>query len=122
MDFSNLNDSFHDLGENVQKYIQLRIEILKCVLTEALAKFAAMLLKIFIFSLLIFFIMFFLSFSFVFWYDQYVGPLYIGALIISGFYFLIGMIVFLLRKKIFLDPLVKKYSTIIFEAEQDEKD
>ena len=122
MEFSQISDSFHDLGENVQKYIELRIEILKCILTEALAKFAAMLLKIFIFSLLIFFIMFFLSFAFVFWYDQYVGPLYLGALIISGFYFIVGLVVYLLRHKIFLDPLIKKYSSIIFEEDKDEKD
>ena len=122
MELSQLNDTFHDLGDNVKRYVQLRVEILKCIFTEALAKLAAMMLKIFIFSLLIFFIMFFLSFSFVFWYDQYIGPLYVGALIITGFYFLIGLIVYLMRRKIFLDPLVKKYSRIIFEEEPDEKD
>jgi len=49
-----------------------------------------------------------LSFAFVFWFGHHVGTYYQGFLLMALIYLLLGLIVYLGRKKFFVDPVIHK--------------
>jgi len=65
MESGNIADNFSELTENVKKYINLRIDLLKLILTEKLAKGASVFLITVVLFILFMFLVLFLSFSFL---------------------------------------------------------
>ena len=61
-----------------------------------------------------------MSFAFVAWYGQTTGSFTEGFLIAGLFYFILGIIIFLARKKIFINPMIKKISKNIFKKTTSE--
>jgi fatty acid desaturase len=120
MESQKLSDSFNEISENVREYIRLQVDFLKLTLTEKLSMIISALLISIILFLVFLFISMFLSMAFIFWFRDHAGPLYVGALIVAGFYLLIGIIVFLMRHKIFIDPLVSQISKTLLEEEDEE--
>jgi len=109
------------LTENVKDYINLRIDLAKLILTEKLAKLASFFLIAVIFFILAMFLLLFISFAFVFWFGEDVGPTWAGALIITAFYILCGVVIYLKRNALFINPLVTHLTKILME-EKDEND
>ena len=73
-----------------------------------------------IFFILGMFMILFISFAFVFWYGDEVGPTFVGALIVVGFYLLMALVIYGMRYKLFINPLVKKLAKIIMEEENED--
>jgi hypothetical protein len=121
MESKKLCDNFDELSENIKAYIKLKTDLLKVSLTEKLSLITSALLLSVIFFILFLFITLFISVAFIFWYRDHAGPLYVGALIVAGFYLIVGGIVFLVRNRLFVDPLVSKISQILLEEDEDEK-
>jgi hypothetical protein len=122
MQKTKISEKFEALTDTLKRYIGLRLELIKCVLAEALARLGAIMLIVFVFSLLAFLVLFFISFAFVDWYAEYFHHAYIGALIVALFYVVVGVIIYLLRERIFLNPLISVCSRILIEQEDDEKE
>ncbi|MCX6243523.1 MAG: phage holin family protein [Bacteroidetes bacterium] len=120
MESRRLSDNFNELSENVRSYIRLQMDLLKVSLTEKLSLITSALLLSVIFFILFLFITLFISLAFIFWFREHAGPLYAGALIVAGFYLVLGVIVFLLKNRLFVDPLVSKISEILLEEDEDE--
>ena len=121
MESQKLSDNFTEISENVKEYIRLRTDLLKLTLTEKLSMILSALFITVILFLVFLFICMFVSIAFIFWFRAHAGSLYGGALIVAGFYLLVGVIVFLVRNKIFTDPLVSQISKILLEEEDGEK-
>jgi hypothetical protein len=121
MESKRLSDNFNELSENVKDYIGLKIDLLKVSVTEKLALITSALMLSIIFFILFLFVTLFISVAFIFWFRDHAGPLYVGALIVSGFYLFLGIIVFFVRNRLFVDPLVSKISKILLEEDDDEK-
>lgn len=121
MDFTKIPDHITGLSDNLKKYIGLRFEVLKCQVAEALARMASILLIIFVVSLLLFIAVFFLSTAFVDWFAENVGKAYVGALIVAGFYLVVACVLILVRRRIFINPLVSAYSKILIEESDEEE-
>jgi hypothetical protein len=121
MESQNLTDNVSEISENVKAYIRLKIDLLKLTLTEKLSLIISALLISVILFLVFLFISMFISVAFIFWFRDHAGPLYVGALIVAGFYFLIGVIVFLMRNSLFIDPLVSQITKILLEEEDENK-
>jgi ABC-type multidrug transport system fused ATPase/permease subunit len=121
MESQKLSDNFNEISGNVKDYVRLKIDFLKLTLTEKLSLIISALLISIILFLVFLFISMFVSLAFIFWFRDHAGPLYAGALIVAGFYLLVGVIVFFMRNKIFIDPLVSKISKILLEEEDEEK-
>jgi hypothetical protein len=121
MQNNKISEKFEALTDSLKRYIGLRLELIKCVLAEALARMGALMLTVFVLSLLAFLVLFFISFAFVDWYAEYFHHAYIGALIVALFYLVVGVVIFLLRQRIFLNPLISACSKILIEEENDEK-
>lgn len=120
MESQNLSENFTGISDNVKAYIRLKTDFLKLTLTEKLSLIISALLVSIILFLVFLFISMFVSLAFIFWFRDHAGPLYAGALIVAGFYLLIGIIIFFMRNKLFIDPLVAQITKILLE-EEDEK-
>jgi hypothetical protein len=121
MESQNLKDNVSEISENVKAYIRLKTDLLKLTLTEKVSLIISTLLISVILFLIFLFISMFVSIAFIFWFRDHAGPLYVGALIVAGFYLLVGVIVFLMRNSLFIDPLVSQISKILLEEEDEDK-
>ena len=65
------------------------------------------------------FLIFFLSFAFVEWFNEIYLSKYHGYLIVSGFYFIILIIIFLFRKLLIFNPIRKLFGEIMVGEESD---
>ncbi len=119
MDPLKLNDTFSSLTENVKDYVDLRVDLLKLVLTEKIAKLASFFLIAVIFFILAMFLLLFISLAFVFWFGEEVGPTFVGALIVTALYLIGGFVIYLFRHTMFINPLVTQLSKILMEGEDD---
>jgi hypothetical protein len=121
MDSSRISDNFSTMTENVRDYINLRIDYIKLVLTEKIAKLASFFLITVVFFILAMFLVLFISFAFVFWYGEEIGPTYVGALIVVAFYVLLGLLIYGMRYKFFINPMVKQLAKILMEEDNENK-
>jgi len=121
MESGNIADNFSELTENVKKYINLRIDLLKLILTEKLAKGASVFLITVVLFILFMFLVLFLSFSFIFWYGATVGPTYVGALIIAGVYFLAGLVLVIFRTPLITNPLIRQITKALMDDKNEEQ-
>ena len=115
MESGKLSDNFTSLTENVKDYIDLRIDYLKLILTEKLSRLTAFFLIAVIFFILAMFLLLFLSLSFVFWFGEVTGASWLGALIITAVYVVGGLVIYLMRYKMFINPLVTHLTKILME-------
>ena len=120
MESNRISDNISSMTENVRDYVNLRIDYVKLILTEKIAKLASFFLVSVIFFILAMFLILFISFAFVFWFGEEIGPMYTGALIVVAFYFLIGLLIYGFRQKIFINPLVKHLAKILMEEENED--
>jgi hypothetical protein len=121
MESQNLKDNVSEISENVKAYIRLKTDLLKLTLTEKVSLIISALLISVILFLVFLFISMFVSIAFIFWFRDHAGPLYVGALIVAGFYLLVGVIIFLMRNSLFIDPLVTQITKILLEEENEDK-
>lgn len=111
-------DNFSLLTENVKDYVNLRIDLTKLILTEKIAKLTSFFLIAVIFFILAMFLLLFLSMAFVFWFEQ-IGPAWLGALIVTAFYILGGVLIYVRRHQFFINPLVSHLTKILMEDKDE---
>ena len=119
MEQKRISDSIAELTDQVKNYVQLRIDLFKLNLTEKLATLTTTLLISIIFFIVFLFFTLFLSLAFIFWFKDYVGYAWVGSLIVAGFYILLGIVVYLVRDKLFLNRIVVQISKILLEEEEE---
>lgn len=119
MESGRLSDNFSSLTENVKGYIDLRIDYLKLVLTEKIARLASFFLLSVIFFILAMFLLLFLSLAFVFWFGAEIGSTWLGTLIVTAVYVVGGVFVYVQRHKLFINPLVSHLTKILMEGHDE---
>lgn len=121
MGSTGISDNVSLLTENVKDYVNLRIDLVKLILTEKIAKLASFFLIAVIFFILAMFLLLFLSLAFVFWFGDDIGPAWLGAMIVTAVYVLGGIIIYVNRHNFFINPLVSHLAKILME-EKDENE
>jgi hypothetical protein len=119
MEPNRISDNISSMTENVKDYINLRIDYIKLLLTEKIARLASYFMISVIFFILGMFLILFISLAFIFWYGDEIGPTFMGALIVIGFYVALGLAIYLMRYKLFINPMVKHLAKIIMEEENE---
>ena len=99
----------------------MRLDLIKLRITEKLAHMASFLIIMILFSVLFLFFLMFISLAFIYWFRDNCGAAWVGSLIVAGTYLFIGFISYLLRYKLFINPVVTELSKIMMEEEDDEK-
>jgi len=93
------------LVENVEKYTATTIELakLKSILktSDVLSKVAVTLVLL----VIAFLVVVFLSTGAAFWLGELTGSVYAGFLLVGGFYALMGLLLYLLRKRLLNGPI-----------------
>ena len=115
MEPGKISDNVSSLTENVRDYINLRIDLIKLILTEQLARLASFFLIAVIFFILAMFMLLFLSMAFVYWFGAEIGPNWVGALIVTAVYVLGGVVIYAKRHELFVNPLVTQITKILME-------
>lgn len=118
--FQDHDNIYKNLLKDAKEYISNRYDLLKIELLEKLAKILSAILMIFIAVALVLAALVYFSFAAVNVLNNYFGNNWTGFLIIGGCFLIILWVVFLLRKKIFLNPLIGILSGILFEEKREE--
>lgn len=118
--FQDHDNIYKNLLKDAKEYISNRYDLLKLELLEKLAKILSAILMIFIAVALVLAALVYFSFAAVNVLNNYFGSNWPGFLIIGGCFLIILWVVFLLRKKMFLNPLIGILSGILFEEKREE--
>ena len=111
-------DIYKSFIKNTKDYILLNYDLLRLKLIEKLALIIALVLSLFIGILLIIIAIVYFSFAFVHWTAALFESLIPGSLIVGGLFILLFIIFFSLRKRLFVNPMIKLLSNIIFNEPQ----
>jgi Protein of unknown function (DUF1469). len=107
--FEEFKRPINQAKDEIVNYINFKVRYLELKLQREVTNFAFHLISNAILWLFVGMILLMLSLAFVFWFGRYIGGLYVGFLLVAGFYFVLGLLIFLNRKKWFLRPLEKKW-------------
>ena len=111
MQQNSFTEQLAHLFEQVKIYLNLRLDYLKLNVAEYLIKFFSGLALFMVLFSFIFFVLVFGSFAFAFWYGAKTGNQWLGFLIVAGFYLLVALILYLLRRPL----IVRPFSRMIIE-------
>ena len=111
-DFSKLNDAAKD-------YLKTRVDLIKVSLLAKLTKLTAALINIWIIITFVILILIFAAAGFVVWYEQTYHNFSGGLLLAGGFILVIMLLFIIFRQKIVTTPILKHYSEIIFEEDNE---
>ena len=114
-----LSKNLSSVTDVLKDYLQVKLDLFKLDLLQRSSR-AGLFLFTFISVLFsVFAVAIFLMFSFSFWYGERTGNLAQGFLISAGFFLLVLVLVFLLRKAVFGRNLIKNISKILFSGDDD---
>ena len=117
------SDIYKSVVKDVKDYVQLNYDLLRLNLVEKLSLIIALVLSLFIGILLVITAMVYFSIAFVHWTVAFFESLIPGFLILGGFFLVLFVIFFALRKRLFVNPMIKLLGSIIFnEPKNTEKD
>lgn len=103
--------------DNIKEYINLKTELYTLILFERVSK---MLSKLFVAIIFVFFVFFFLliiSLGFIDWFRETTETILLGYLIAAFFYLILGFVIFGMSKRLFLNPMLKGFTEVLFEKE-----
>ena len=107
MSFSESNNPINELPNQIKASLNAKIDLFSLFLIKKLSKIVPLFLLGLILGFIFLFFTLFLSHAFIAWYEDYIGKGSTAALIVSGFYLLLGIIIFIYRKKIIYEPIHK---------------
>ncbi len=115
-----IKENFTELNDAITGYINAKINLWKVIFIEKIAKAGTYLFSAILILLSILFILLLLSMAFSFWFAAYYCTIAQGFLISAGIYTLIAIMVFLLRRRLFSNNIVKNVASIIYDEEDEE--
>ena len=110
-----LKDSFNSL----QRYIDIQLKYNKLLLTQKMSEILSLIVLFVVLLGLSGFILIFFSFAFVNWYSEQGGSMFHGYLWVTLFYFIVAILIYVLRKPILFNPLRIIFGNILFREESN---
>jgi len=119
---NDLTKNISKLNDSAKNYFQAKVDLIKISLLEKSTKITAMLINILIFILLIFWMLGFAVAAFAAWYGNTYNDYPKGILIAAGIMLILVLLFIVFRKSIITTSVLRYYSRIIFEDENEKKD
>ncbi|MBW6534816.1 MAG: phage holin family protein [Mariniphaga sp.] len=116
-----LTKNLGELNGSVKSYVQAKIDLVKLRFLEKTTRFTS---YFFTFLVVLMFIMLVIGFgatAFAVWYGETYNNYVTGLLIAGGVLILLALIFILLRKHIVTTSVLRNFSEILFEDEDEEK-
>ena len=107
MSFSDSNNPLNELPNHIKASINAKIDLFSLFIIKKLSRIIPLFVLGLILGFIFLFFTLFLSHAFIAWYTDYIGKSSTAALIVSGFYLLLGIILFIFRKKLLYTPIHK---------------
>jgi hypothetical protein len=121
MDDTNFGGPLQEVAESLKNYFDQQIHYQKLKLGKKMGEVSAYVTLFFIIGFLSTLALIFLSFAFVWWYaGTHAGEMFIGYLIVTAFYALLIVLIYLLRFKIIFNPIRKLLGSILYDKEDDD--
>lgn len=121
MNKEKFNKTLSQTFEHIKEYINLKTELFTLLIFERFSRIFSKFLAVIVFFFLLFFVMLFLSLAFVHWFADLTGHLIAGYLIVALFYLIVGIVVYALRKQLFLNPMIKGFTESMENDDPEEK-
>ncbi|MBO4655431.1 MAG: phage holin family protein [Bacteroidales bacterium] len=115
----NDKDAYKSIAKNAKEYGELYLQLFKLNAVGALSRFVSYLIVVIVGVMLLVTVLIFLSAILILWLKNATGSLIYSLLIMSGIFVLLFLILLLLRKKLMLNPIIKKMSSILFSKESE---
>lgn len=106
-DDNSLSAQFKKIIDQVKVYLDLKVGYLKLHVAEYLIRFFSGLVLWMVLFFILFFVIVFGSFAFAYWFGELTGRWSVGFLIIAGFYILLAILIYALRKSIIVKPFTR---------------
>ena len=111
------DELYRQLLNDGKRYLQSRYDLLRLELLEKLSRIIALLLMVFTSMILLLAAFFYFSFALMEWLGSFVGRIP-AVCIIGGFFVLLLLAGFIFRKQLFLNPMIRLLSDILFREPQ----
>lgn len=119
MAFEKLSDSVHELNDNIQAFIHSNAEYYKLRAFKSGMKGAISLVRFLILISLFSIAGVLLSFAVAILISQATGVPSLGYFIVGGFYIILAILLFTVGKKPIEKFMLKKFSKVVFEEQED---
>ncbi len=116
---NNLENNIAKLNESAKEYIKTKLDLLKVSFLDKLTKLTATLINIWLIATFAIWILTFAAAGFVVWYGQTYHNYSGGFLLAGSFLVLILLLFIIFRRRIITTPVLRHYSEIIFDDENE---
>ncbi len=113
------SDAYKNIAKDAKEYGKLYLQLFKLNTVGVLSQFVSYLIAVIAGVMLLVTVLIFLSMILVLWLRNVTGSAIYSLLIMSGFYLLLFVLLMLFRKRLMLNPIIKKISSILFSKEMD---
>lgn len=117
-----LVENISELNDIIKSFIEARLDLWKLILLQKVTRLGTYLLSTIIIAIIILMVIVLLTFAFTQWYSITYGPLSEAYLFAAGFYVVLAVLVYFLRKNLFSNMMVRNIASIIFSDEDEEND
>lgn len=114
-------NKYKQLIEDGQEYIRTRYDLLRLELLEKMSRIFALILMLLVSIILALTAFIYFSFAFVRWLGQFFANDVWAFCIVGAIFLLLLGVFFVFRKQIFLNPLIRQLSEILFRKPEEEQ-
>ncbi len=98
---------FDDLPKQIKAYLNSKVDLISLLTIKKIGQLIPPMVMGFLIAFTLLFFTFFISYSFIQWYTDYVGKSSTASLIVSGFYLLLSLFIYIFRKSLIYNPIQK---------------
>lgn len=119
METEKINQTLNETIDSIKSYVNLKTEYYSLVFIEKGSKLFASIFMLIIFLQLLFFALLFLSLALAAWINTLTHSQLTGYFVLAGFYLVVGVIIFISRKRFFINPMIKGFTETLYEEDDD---
>lgn len=111
-----------EMAEHIKKYLNNRISTVKLSTAEKSSKILSIIIAIALSLMVFVFFIVFASISLAYAFSKWTGEFYWGFLIVAGIYFLVGILVWILKERLLQLPIMNAILQLLFKEEDDDEE
>ena len=116
------DDKYLTFVKDAKEYIELQGDMLRLNLVEKVSQIISYLVVVIIGLFLGLTAFVYFSMAFVIWMQSFFGSMIPGFLILGAFFIVLLVLFFVFRDKLFVNPIIKKMSGILFNEIEEEEE
>ena len=110
-------NNYEKLAEEMKSYVRMRYDLIRLELLEKLSRIIALFFLILMTIVLLMTALIYFSFAVVAWLEPCFGSFIPPLCIVGGIYIVLAFVAVVFKHQIFLNPLIRKMSQILFKKD-----